>query len=74
MKNYTFLAIVMSLFISGCKNEKANKIEFETSTLTKPSKKQIAFTDWEVGAFLHFGLNVFTGQEYGDGKRVFFKI
>ena len=41
----------------------AQKVE-----LAKPSPKQIEFADWEVGAFIHFGLNVFTGQEHGDGK------
>lgn len=36
--------------------------------LAKPSAKQIAFADWEVGAFIHYGLNPFTGQEHGDGQ------
>lgn len=35
--------------------------------LVKPSPKQIAFADWEVGAFIHYTLNPFTGQEHGDG-------
>ncbi|EMI58180.1 alpha-L-fucosidase [Rhodopirellula sallentina] len=36
--------------------------------LAKPSEKQIRFADWEVGGFIHYGLNVYTGQEHGDGK------
>lgn len=32
-----------------------------------PSEKQIRFADWEVGAFIHFGLNPFTNQEHGNG-------
>jgi len=40
----------------------------QTTSLAKPTSKQIEFADWEVGAFIHFGLNVFTGQEHGDGK------
>lgn len=36
--------------------------------LARPSPKQIAFADWEVGAFFHYGLNPFTGQEHGDGQ------
>lgn len=36
--------------------------------LAKPTAKQIAFADWEVGAFIHYGLNVYTRQEHGDGK------
>ena len=42
----------------------------EEIQLAKPSDKQIQFADWEVGAFIHFGLNVFTGQEHGDGKEL----
>ena len=33
----------------------------------KPTPQQLAFMDMEIGAFFHFGLNVFTGQEHGDG-------
>jgi alpha-L-fucosidase len=35
--------------------------------LAKPSAEQIAFMDLELGAFFHFDLNTFTGQEHGDG-------
>lgn len=45
-----------------------NSLVAQTTTLAKPTPKQIEFADWEVGAFIHFGLNVFTGQEHGDGK------
>ncbi len=34
--------------------------------LAKPSPKQIAFADWEVGAVLYYGLSVYTGQKHGD--------
>ncbi|QDT68951.1 Alpha-L-fucosidase [Planctomycetes bacterium MalM25] len=36
--------------------------------LAKPSAKQVEFADWEVGAFIHYGLNPFTNQEHGDGQ------
>lgn len=36
--------------------------------LAKPSPKQIDFADWEIGAFIHYNLNPFTGQQHGDGK------
>lgn len=36
--------------------------------LAKPSAKQLAFADWEVGAFFHYNLNPFTGMEHGDGQ------
>lgn len=40
----------------------------EEAKLARPSDKQIQFADWEVGAFIHYGLNVYTGQEHGDGQ------
>lgn len=40
----------------------------EEILLAKPNAKQLQFADWEVGAFIHYGLNVYTGQEHGDGK------
>lgn len=36
--------------------------------LAKPTAKQLRFADWEVGGFIHYGLNVYTGQEHGDGR------
>lgn len=39
----------------------------ETPTLATPSTKQIRFADWEVGAFIHYGLNPYTDQEHGNG-------
>ena len=40
----------------------------ESPRLALPSPKQVAFADWEVGAFIHYGMNVYTGQEHGDGQ------
>lgn len=33
-----------------------------------PSKKQLTWQQLEMTAFIHFGMNTFTGQEWGDGK------
>jgi len=38
------------------------------NTLAKPTARQLEFMDHELGLFIHFGLNTFTGQEHGDGK------
>ncbi|WP_339708716.1 alpha-L-fucosidase [uncultured Kriegella sp.] len=62
-----YLLIVLLGLLFSC-NDSENKLNKSNIELAKPSAKQLAFADWEVGAFLHFGLNVFTGQEHGDGK------
>ncbi len=41
---------------------------FASPELARPSPKQIRFADWEIGAFFHYTLNPFTGQEHGDGQ------
>ncbi len=33
-----------------------------------PDERQLAWQDRELTAFLHFGMNTFTGREWGDGK------
>ena len=50
------------LLLGGCNITNENKIK-----LARPTKQQLAFMDMEVGAFIHYGLNVYTGQEHGDG-------
>ena len=40
----------------------------EPIPLAVPSPKQLEFASWEVGAFFHYNLNPFTGQEHGDGQ------
>jgi len=37
--------------------------------LARPTKQQLAFLDWELGLFIHYGLSTYTGQPAGDGKQ-----
>ncbi|MDN5213617.1 alpha-L-fucosidase [Fulvivirgaceae bacterium BMA12] len=73
IKNFLGVAVVFGLLVSCSQisqtreNDETNQVS-QTNELAKPLPKQIAFADWEVGAFIHFGLNPFTGQEHGDGK------
>ena len=56
-------ASVLPVPLAVCTAQHPGQIELAT-----PSAKQLAFADWEVGAFFHYTLNPFTGQEHGDGK------
>lgn len=38
------------------------------STLVRPTQRQLDWQKLEVTGFLHFGINTFTGKEWGDGK------
>ncbi len=37
--------------------------------LARPAPEQLAFQDLEMGLFIHFGLDTYTGQSSGDGKK-----
>jgi len=39
-----------------------------TVDLARPSPEQLAFSELQLGAFIHFGLNTFTGEGHGNGK------
>ncbi len=63
MKTLKLLAVALcAVTLIGCASSSP------TTELVKPTKEQLEFMDLEVGAFIHYGLNVFTGQEHGDGK------
>jgi len=64
--NISVITVVLVLFVSHTlvfAQPGSGKIK-----LAKPSKSQAAFQDLEMGVFIHYGINVYTGQEHGDGK------
>lgn len=76
----TLLAMSISCStIKDTKNTENSNIVFIDSTDTKtdivrkaanvrPSDKQLAWQKYELTAFFHYGINTFTGREWGTGK------
>ncbi len=61
MKRFIIFAALPAL-LAGCHAGGTGTVK-----LAKPTPQQLAFMDMEIGAFIHYGLNVYTGQEHGDG-------
>ena len=81
MKKHILLFVSISLFLSCAKikdttyekhvvfpNDASQKKKIEMISHLVPNKAQLEWQQMELTAFLHFGINTFTGNEWGDGK------
>jgi alpha-L-fucosidase len=74
------LPLLLILIITGCAQSTRyiQSVRFpdgatpeekvEMAARVVPSRKQMQWQSLELTAFLHFGMNTFTGNEWGDGK------
>ena len=76
----SLIIVLMMAALVGCCHKSANvkSIRFpegisteekiELAATVVPSEKQLRWQTLELTAFLHFGMNTFTGNEWGNGK------
>ena len=69
MKKHLFALCALSLTIGGLGIFSSCGSSEPSLTLATPTALQQKFMDQEVGAFFHFSINTFTGDEHGDGGR-----
>lgn len=84
MKNILFTFLTLALFATiGCKQKEKQEyyekhVVFPDNATTEqkidmasrlvPTKQQLEWQEMELTAFLHFGINTFTGREWGEGN------
>ncbi len=82
MRKITFILFTLAVIISGCNQRTNNYFEKELtfpdfvtsdqkvklSAYVIPTKQQYEWQQLELTAFIHFGINTFTGKEWGEGN------
>ncbi len=77
-KKIIFLTLTFAILLCGCKEKMYEKSVVFPSDATieeklkltshvVPTPQQLAWQRLETTAFIHFGINTFTGREWGDG-------